>query len=361
MNDKHKIFIDEAGNTGSRLIDSQPFLSMVAIGLPENRLTHIISALEAMRKRERIAGELHAKSLRDWRRTRIARELLEVLMKEEMSLFLGICEKHFVISTFIDDDFLDPAYNDKCDNSFTWPFGKRERASLIHSKLSEEAAQACSNFFQKGEGAESALALVIECLKGTPLHELMLGVKINELEETIRDLNCNPTEHSMKRGVLKSPNFFTIMGMFSKIEYHYRFGLVADAEIIFDSSPQYDSSFISFFDLLKKANPSILGIGREIPHIFGYESVKQLKCESSSSEPILQIADVIATSINDLMTKLAASPEPPYLVDDEIFLIWLIFQHWHEFDDRFCDYVMSDFMFKRMWGTIVANTPELPK
>jgi len=263
-----------------------------------------------------------------------------------------------VIATYVDDDFLDPAFNDRCDNSWTHPTGKRDRADLIFQCLSDEAGDACGHFFHKGEDGTKAFGLVLECLKGTPLFEPMAGLRIDELESLIKDLNCNPTEHSLKRGVLKSPNFFTMLGLLGKIEYHYREVINAEAEVVFDSSPQYDSSFTAFFSLMKKAKPTVLDFGKEIPQVFGYTHLKEFRCESSEANPILQIADVVITSINDLMHKLSLASAPPVLEDSERFLLWMIFQHWQQFDNRFCDYVMSNQQHRRIWETLVTNAPK---
>ncbi len=355
---KHIVFIDEAGNTGSRLIDEQPFLSMIGIGLPVDHIQNVLDYLDKLKSREKIT-RLHAKNLRDWRRHRLARELLEILMEEEMSLFVGICEKKYVISTFIEDDFFDPVFNDKCDNSWTHPNGKRERANIIFQCLSDEASNICAHLFHKGENGEEAYKLVLKCLKDTYLYDYLDGLRIAELEELIRELNCNLTEHSRKKGVLKSPNFFTMLGLLSKIEYHYRESINEEVGIVFDSSPQYDSSFITFFSLLKNAKSTLIyNSNLTIPNVYGYTHLKEFRCVSSESEPMLQIADVVITSINDLMRKLVDVNKPPLLEDSERFILWLIYQHWQEFNNRFCDYVMSNAQMKKIFDSLIKNAPD---
>jgi len=354
---KHIVFIDEAGNTGSRLIDEQPFLSMIGIGLPVDNLQSVLTYLDKLKSREKIT-RLHAKKLCHWRRHKLARELLEMLMEEELSLFISICEKKYVIATFIENDFFDPVYNDKCDNSWTHPNGKSERANLIFQCLSDEVSNACAHFFHKGENGKEAYKLVLNCLKDTYLYDHLVGLRISELEEIIKEINSNPTEQSRRKGVSKSPNLFAMLGLLSKIEYYYREAINEEVGIVFDSSPQYDSSFLTFFSLLKNAKPSLMYNDKAIPQVFGYTHLKELKCVSSESEPMLQIADVVITSINDLMRKLVSAKKPISLEDSERFILWLIYQHWQKFDNRFCDYVVSTAHMKKIWDTLVENAPD---
>lgn len=349
------VYIDEAGNTGSRLIDVQLFLSMVCIGLPINNLANVSLFLDELKLRENIKI-LHAKNLRSWRRSRIAKELLEKLMEEQMSFFISINEKKYVISTFIENDFFDPVFNDNCDNSWTHPEGKRDRADLIFQNLSDDALNDCAHLFHKGDRGEQALILVRDCLEGTYLYEYLQGLRINELEEMIKEQNCNPSSYSDKKGVLMSPNFFSMLGLLSKIEYHYREAINEEVEIIFDSSPQFDSSFITFFSLLKNATPTyIYNSNLSIPNVYGYTHLNRFKCLKSSDEPLLQITDVIVTSINDLFQKIAREKEILELEDSERFLLWFIYQHWQNFDNRFCDYVVSTGVLKKFWDTLVKN------
>ena len=353
------VYIDEAGNTGSRLIDDQPFLTMVCIGLPMNNLANVTAFLDDLKKKEKIQI-LHAKNLRGWRRPRIAKELLEMLMEKQMNFFIGINEKKYVIATFIEDDFFDPVFNSNCDNSWTHPDGKRDRADLIFQHLSDEAFKECAYFFHKGERADEALVLVQNCLAGTYLQEHLKGLRINELEEIIKDQNCNSTNYTEKKGVLKSPNFFSMLGLLSKIEYHYREGINEDVEVIFDSSPQFDNSFITFFSLLKNATPTyVYNSNLSIPNVYGYTHLNRFRCLKSSDEPMLQITDVIVTSINDLVRKIAREKELQELEDSERFLLWFIYQQWHKFDNRFCDYVVSTEVLKKIWDTLVKNAPSV--
>ena len=291
---------------------------------------------------------------------KIIRDIAELLMKNHFQLFIGIAEKTFVIATFIESDFFDPVFNDRCDNSWTYPSQERvENANFLFKHLSEEALIACGTFFSRGEEIQKAYKLILRDIKDKeyklPLWEILHGAEahLDELGKITKQVLSDEK-------IIHAPNFFCYMGLINKIEHYYSNIQNKKCNLVFDSSREFNLAFLKAIKTMQKAAPgALLFSERRIPFITGYTSILKFKAESSEDNIFIQCADLLASAINRVMTKVFINGENVTLTDAELFILVLIFSHWHDFDDMFCDYVCSDDLLYKLYRTLLKKSADI--
>lgn len=344
------VYIDESGNTGSNLLDTQqPIFTLIGVGIVHDHMVDILKRIDEIKAIHKIPmkNELHAKNLRSHRRDHITKDIIDILIEHKTIFFILIVEKRFTIASSIDNDFFDPVYNDRCDNSWTFPNGKNERANFLYVCLSEEAMNACGISFCTGENLRDAYQLVLRDIEGKHhepnLHYILQGAELhlNQLSKTIQDANTSAEPIDLRHKVLKSPNLFSFCDLLNKIENFYRNnGFIVD--VVFDSAHQYNASFSQFFEKLKTAEKSSLILEGSIPRLFGYESMKTFETIESKESAFLQITDMIATSINNLIRKISEDNGSNEYSEYDCFLLRFIFTFNSIFGDQFISFVVSD-------------------
>ncbi|MFH1703726.1 MAG: DUF3800 domain-containing protein [Nitrospirota bacterium] len=351
------VFMDESGNTGSNLLDpTQPVFTFVGIGIMHSQFKKIENKILKLKEKYKVKTELHGTAIFRRKKEQIIREIAETLMKHNFQLFLNITEKRFVIASLIESDFFDPVYNDKCDNSWTHPSSVRfENANFLFKHLSHETINVCGKFFSTGNGINNAYKCILQDIKGKkyklPLWEILQGAEphLAELERITKSvLSDDNTIHT--------PNFFAYTGLINKIENHYRVEKNY-CNLIFDSSKQFNASFLKALSLLQNAKPSEFIFPDRIPLIAGYTSILVFSSQNSEENIFLQCADILSSCINRVMTQILIHGEEAQLTDAELFTLVLIYFHWKDFEDIFCDYICSADLLYRIHRTLVKNQP----
>jgi len=353
------VFMDESGNTGSNLLDpSQPLFTFVAIGINNSELKSLENAILSLKAKHNIKTELHGKAVFKRGKDSIIRAIAELLMDNNFQLFIGIAEKRYVIASLIESDFFDPEFNDKCDNSWTYPSEDRvENASFIFKHLTEETLLACSKFFSTGDDIKSAYKMIFRDIERKkykiPLGKILRGAEphLDELERiTKQALSTEKTIHT--------PNFLIYMGLINKVEHYYEDIAEKKCNLIFDSSKEFNLAFLNAFKTMQKAKPAgFLFPQRRVPIIFGYKAILAFEAESSKNNIFIQCADLFASAINRVITKIFTHGENVQLSDAELFTLALVVLHWKEFEDVFCDYVCSGELLFKMYTTLSRQCP----
>jgi hypothetical protein len=362
------VFMDESGNTGSKYSDlAQPVFTFGAIAVDEEMLNDAENRFVSIKKNHNYSVEsiIHATRLSDRNREKLTRAVLSIIFEQGLWPFAVISEKRFVIAAFIEDDFFDPVYNSSCDNSWTHPEGKRERANIIYECLTNETYKACCETFNTGEKIRYAYEsishdLEINSIKNQQCHFLSEKLKgaedqLNQLAEIISTLNSNKAKLDRPAGVVKSPNFFSFLGMLQMLENHYIGTGDRMVDIIFESSRQFDQSFEEFFGRLKNARKSVLYFKNKLPMHFGFEALENFITASPKNCILLQAVDLVTTSINKLMIKILNGQT--ILNDFEIYLLFTILHISDQFERRFFDFVASD-KFQLTLTSILLNSIE---
>lgn len=356
----NSVFLDESGNTGSNLLDvDQPVFTFVGVGIGDCSIHEVTDRINTIKSKYNIrADELKAKELFGRGKDGLIREVAELLMEKQFQLFINIAEKRFVIASFIESDFFDPVFNDRCDDSWSHPVDDRnQNANFLFKHLSVEATRACGTFFSTGSNIEDAFWLVYRDINGKkykmPLAEILLGAQVH-LEELSRITKRVVSDDS----TIHAPNFFTFCDLLNKIE-HYYVTVNEDCWLYFDSSRQFNTSFVRTYTSLKNAPPSAFIVPDRIPFRTGYASIKGMTVLDSKDSVLLQCADLLATAINRVMQKILKYSSEAKLSDAELFILALIFFHWQNFEDLFCSYVCSGELLSKLFLTVQKNAPKV--
>ena len=354
--------MDESGNTGSDLLNlKQPIFTFVGIGINHENMVEILNEIEEIKRNHNIDvnRQLHAKKINEKTRNLISKEIVDVLIKNNFSLFFSIAEKKFVIATYIDSEFFDPAYNEKCDNTWTYPSEEmNKRANFFYSHLSDETLYVCGKVFQDGSNIKEAYDLVKADIHGKSydidLYNILQGVEshLNEIAEIIKSQNSSENVLGASAGVLQSPNFFSFCGLINKIEQYYTTIGNNETELIFDSSRQFNRAFINIFEKYKNAEKTILQFEEKFPLVFGYESLNRFRYEKSQNSIFLQLSDLIATSLKNVVQKIYFDDGTAQYNDFEAFMLYLSMSHYREFGNIFCDFVISDDLISKLLRTM---------
>lgn len=354
--------MDESGNTGSDLVNlSQPIFTFIGIGINHENMVPILNEVEEIKRKHNIDvnRQLHAKRIKEKTRNVISKEIIDSLIKNNFSLFFSIVEKKFVIATYIDSEFFDPVYNKKCDNTWTYPSDEmNRRANFFYNHLSDETFDVCAKAFQDGCKIKEAYELVKADIRGKSydidLYNILQGVEshLDELAEIIKSQNSSANVLGASAGVLQSPNFFSFCGLINKIEQYYTTIGNNEIELIFDSSRQFNRAFINIVEKYKNAEKIILQFKEKFPLVFGYERINKFRYEKSRNNIFLQLSDLIATSLRNVVQKIYFDDGMSQYNDFEAFILYLSTSHYREFGNIFCDFVISDSLISKLIKTM---------
>ena len=185
-----------------------------------------------------------------------------------------------------------------------------------------------------------------------PLAEILLGA-----ESHLKSLAVITKQVVSDDSTIHAPNFFTFSDLMNKIENFYS-SINQECCLCFDSSRQFNISFIEIFNILKNATPAALIVPERLPFLAGYQAIKNMMVEDSKVNLLLQCADLLATSINKVMCKILTYSSDTKFTDAELFVLVLIFPHWKDFGEYFCSYVCSGELLYNMFLALKANQPQ---
>jgi hypothetical protein len=184
-----------------------------------------------------------------------------------------------------------------------------------------------------------------------PLREVLKGAeahleKLSEITKSV--LIDEPTIHT--------PNLFSYFSLINKIEhFYYRIGKKCD--LVFDSSREFNIAFLKALETMKKATRAALIVPGKIPFITGYKSIQSFKTEDSKGNVLIQCADLIGSCIKRSVQKVLWSGEAAPVSETELFFLVLVFSHWTEFDDIFCDFMCSAELAFKIYKVLDKNKP----
>ena len=358
---KFTVFIDESGNTGCNLLDfNQPIFTFVGVGINNEQMIPILRTVEEIKSKYgfRPNDKLHAKRLDKKRRYPLTREIIELLMEYKFSMFVSIVEKKFTIATYVADDFFDPVYNHYCDNNWTLPYKKNERANFIYNHLSDEAVDACGKAFGTGTEMRQAYELVKKSIAGKSYEIDLSGVLagaepyLDKIGQAIKEANSANEELGIASGVAQSPNFFSFMGLLNKIENYYSLDESNLGELVFESSRQFNVAFKYFFRKLRDAPKVALHFHDRTPLLFGYNHLREFVYKRREDSLFLQLADLAASSTKEVVQKVYLDKGKDIYSEFECFIMFLVVEHWQQFKDLFSDFVISDSLAKKLFRTL---------
>lgn len=322
-------FMDEAGHTGDDLVKSdQHFFTLASIGLQESDQKIIEKKIPKLKTKYGIEFELKGNKLIGKKFEPIIKEIFEELSVSSYLPIFTVLEKRFMIVARIIENYFDPAYNDHTDETWTHPLPfKAELANYFYDSLSDNTINITAAAMQRGK-IEDVLKAYEDISKETSdkqIKRLLRGAEphLNKLSEGLLQAFSNNLDNT-PGPVLNSPNYTIYFEHLNKIEDYLR-KLNTSGKIVFDSSRQMNESFNALFERLKNLRGGKqMNFGRSTLY-FGFDKIESFSFSDSGETVFLQLADLLATSVNSFFRKMETKDSLWKLTDNEEFWMGYIY------------------------------------
>ncbi|MBV6419370.1 MAG: hypothetical protein DAHOPDDO_00586 [Ignavibacteriaceae bacterium] len=300
---KFTLYIDEAGNTGSRYLDiNQPFFILGGWLIENSKLAQLSNAIEDLEKKYSSTGhELKGKNL--VKHLRGQEFILNVNRK--VASFAGmplmfIVEKRYMICAKIVETFLDPYYNKLVENKELLDLdGRQNTAQEVYntnSQLIEEFAEA-----YRTRNSLRIKELVTEWADElTALGNHALAKKVFGAIENIEEEITTEFEVFESKKGYDSLNLPMLVAMFQYIEHN----LPSQIKIIHDNNDSFKETFYNIFELLNNNSEGFIQFIDSRRLYFGLKSITDFTFCESKSTPILRAADYAVSATYDYIKKV---------------------------------------------------------
>ncbi|MDH8702725.1 hypothetical protein M2138_002094 [Dysgonomonadaceae bacterium PH5-43] len=300
-------FIDEAGNTGSDLKqEKQPFFVLSAITLAETNMKIVLDELELQFANNKEKEEVEIKAAKWSKSAKKAKALQSIIEKFVTSgghISVVIIEKRYMISAMIVDNFFDPIYNDIKD--YKWLNDTDEKIKAVnyfYSKLTDDIIYKLWSSIQNLNENELRKILddTAKAIDNKEYIDLLHGAN-SHIPELINGLDL--TEYANRNGfnnsAIRSPNYTAFPCVMNPVILHCR-ALQKKTSIVFDNAVEFNHSYEHIYSIFSRMNidiPTPNGV------MYSWKDVEKFCIAKSEDEKGLQIADIVSSSVNQLMMK----------------------------------------------------------
>lgn len=302
-------YIDEAGNTGSDLINKeQPFFVMVAVLVPEQQKrameTYLKEKFEKTKEKEEteIKGKSWCKSPK---KQYVIKELISELKDEGGKVFAVILEKKYMIAGRIVQTFFDGV--DNHTNNNLWNNNQCVAiltANKIAESFNDEEFEEIGKSFR--EVSVDSFNFIIDRLLTIfkyPKEIEMLNASRKYIHEIVENFDGDIGLISPQ--VEDSANM-TVFNAICEMIAGFCKANSAVSRLIFDNCSLCNQAFTKWIDLGKKRSIDEVEIWNS--KLYGWsDRIGNFSIEDSKDETLLQIADAIASSINHALISIDKS------------------------------------------------------
>lgn len=347
------IYIDEAGNTGADILaKDQPVFVLAGVMLNEGQEKVVLQKLDEQFNKCREIEEREIKGS-SWSKSAKKASALQYILDEILSqkghIAVVIVEKKFMASAMIIDNFFDHLYNDIKDIRWVNERDlKLQGVNYFYDRVSDELASKIWNIFTTSQSLDYILRVIDDIISITDNEvyiSLLQGVKPH-IEELIKDLYDEQSLADIK--CKRSPNFSAFNQLVNMlIPKCYEDN--ATAKLIVDEQYQFKKSYKHLFDIFSNIQIPFFQIGLESKDtIYSWRGIiTAISMANSKTEKGLQLADIVASSINSLMLKSQNYNKSKFLELD-LFNIGLLYV----LDSvHYVHYVVSNQFFKKYFDT----------
>lgn len=356
-----KIYIDEAGNTGADImIKNQPVFVLAGVMLDEQKEHIVLQKMETIFQMHREQEELEIKG-KSWSRTAKKASALQAIIEEIFAqkgdIAIVIVEKRFMAGAMVVDNFFDYVYNDVQDLKWVnCREAKIQGANYYYEHLTDELASKVWSLFKEKQSPEDFRLIIDELLLVTDDNEykvLLEGAKPH-VEDLVNDLykqsSVNTPLENIPTKVMRAPNFSTfnqLINMFIPLCYASN----STAKLIIDEQHQFEESYRRLFDIFCNIKIPAIQLGPNFEDvIYSWNNVvTDLSIGNSQEEKGLQLADIVASSINSLMLKAQKGGMNKFL---ELDLFNVLLLHILGETSHTVYYVVSNQFYKKYLETV---------
>lgn len=333
-----KIYIDEAGNTGADImIKNQPVFVLAGVMLDEQKEHIVLQKMEEMFQLHREQEELEIKG-NSWskaaKKASALQTIIEEIIAQNGDIAIVIIEKRFMAGAMVIDNFFDYVYNDIQDRK--WVNNRNAKiqgANYYYDHLTDELASKVWNLFREKQSPETFRLIIDELLLITDdskYKALLEGAKPH-IEDLVNDLfersSVNMPLENIPMNVMRAPNFSAFNQLINMLVPLCR-ASNSTAKLIIDEQHQFEESYRCLVDIFCNIKMPAIQFGPNPEDII--YSWNRIVSESSTGnsqiEKGLQLADIIASSVNSLMLKAQKGDLNKFLELDlfNIFLLHIL-------------------------------------
>lgn len=305
---KYVTFLDEAGNTGKDLTnDTQPFFVMSAIMIPEDKVNEFTSFLVNEFNRVKEKEETEIKGVK-WckagaKKQGAIKNLIGKVDEGGGHAFVIVLEKHYMIAGRLVQTFFDGEEN--CTHCNLWNNDKGLAvycANKILGSFTYQEMDEIGILFSKP--TESNFIEIIKRLKNKltgPIEQWMLDESLKYVGE-IAETNV-PSDGLIGNNVEDSPNI-TVFNAICEFVAKYCKDNNCQTDIIFDNCLLCNNSFKNWIEN-GQSRADDLEIKSWNATLYKWnDRIMSFTSEDSKDNKLLQIADVLSSSINHALITM---------------------------------------------------------
>lgn len=346
MDSTFTCFVDESGNTGPNLTDKQqPIFVHAGLFVPTPRLDEARQLAVDLRKTcLAAADELHVGILNTREGRRRVGDLLSALGELQVVPLVNIMERRMVHAHYVADVCFDYVWNSRADQKYvTSAEEKHALAQKLVDVVSNVELDAFANAFRlRDAGALNAsidaLAQALERASRPELASSIRGAK-EQMAEQCEALN----EADASATAMNTINVSSFAVVLSLCERFARDAKFEKGEFVHDECPQFPA-YKMMFELGQKLDGDIAfdnGMSN-VP----IRRIGRLATGDSKTEPLLQLADVIAGMFRKLTTQKNR-------LQDRVLDPWLAFTV--AFENRWSHTMVSRQLEELVWNAAMKR------
>lgn len=310
-----KTYIDEAGQTGSDIMSTdQPIFVMAGVMLNTEQERVILKTLDEQFNscKEATETEIKGSSWSKSAKKSIALQtIIEEILRQNGDISIIIFEKRFMAGAMIVDNFFDYVYNDIED--YKWVNNrdaKIEGANYFAERMSDQLGTKVWDLFRTPQPPEAFGPVIEELLHITDNAEyrsLLEGAKPH-IKELVDDLYGTHTVStpldSISNSTKRAPNFSGFNRLVEMLVPHCLMN-GQTTELIVDNQYQFEPAYRCLFDLFRGIQKPVIPLGPKPDQcLYSWNGVVTgLTHADSKVEKGLQLADIVASSVNSMMLK----------------------------------------------------------
>lgn len=301
------LFVDEAGNSGSNYLDlEQPFYLVGGWLIPNSRLesTNII---DDVAQTLNVNGELKGTNLSGNKKNqREFKSMFEKMEEIGCKPFLVFAEKKYCIAAKVIETFLDPAYNQKVSNSYTFDnVLKKQLAEKVYNLPIDTLKQFAQAYrLLEPEAMEKSLKDICDALKSVNEHDL--ADKLSGALSTIKQNTISEKEAHIEflpNNAAASLNVPAFVSLINHLEGYAREKNIS-LTFIHDKTKAYEPGYMEVYRLVSEANDFQFQLTDGTNIVMGFKNLRGIQFHDSKESPWIQAADVLISSLNRFMKKV---------------------------------------------------------
>lgn len=304
---KYTVYLDEVGNSGPNYLDfEQPFYIVGGWIIPNSKIKKdaIISEIASDL---RVEGELKGTKLTGNKRNQAKfHEMFNSMVSMGCRPTMVLAEKKYCIAAKVIETFLDPAYNNRVNNRYTYD-------NILKKNLAEKVYQlqfeTLRHFAQAyrlldKDLLEQSLKILCEELNAVQEKELaynLLGA-VGAIEE-ICLLERDTRLEFLPNHAAASLNVPAFVALINHLEGYAR-AKKHRYTVIHDKTKVYEDGYKEVYKLYSESNKFQFRLANGTKIILGFSNLNEIQFHDSLESPWIQAADILVSAINRFLKRL---------------------------------------------------------